>query len=73
MEAGNGAAASALPEDWTAGTFLGRIATTEGPSPALLVRGTLFDKNPDANWSLFWHQDSIITVKERVDAPGYSC
>ena len=43
MEAGNGAAASALPEDWTAGTFLGRIATTEGPSPALLVRGTLFD------------------------------
>jgi ectoine hydroxylase-related dioxygenase (phytanoyl-CoA dioxygenase family) len=37
------------------------------------VRGTLFDKNPDANWSLFWHQDSIITVKERIDAPGYSC
>lgn len=37
------------------------------------VRGTLFDKNPDANWSLFWHQDSIITVKDRLDAPGYSC
>jgi ectoine hydroxylase-related dioxygenase (phytanoyl-CoA dioxygenase family) len=37
------------------------------------VRGTLFDKNPDANWSLFWHQDSIITVKERREAPGYSC
>jgi hypothetical protein len=37
------------------------------------VRGTLFDKNPDANWSLFWHQDSIITVKQRIDVPGYSC
>lgn len=36
------------------------------------VRGTLFDKNPDANWSLFWHQDSIITVRERRDVPGFS-
>jgi ectoine hydroxylase-related dioxygenase (phytanoyl-CoA dioxygenase family) len=37
------------------------------------VRGTLFDKNPDANWSLFWHQDSIITVKEKLEVPGFSC
>ena len=43
MEAGNDASASALPHDWTAGTFLGRIATAEGPSPILLVRGELFD------------------------------
>jgi ectoine hydroxylase-related dioxygenase (phytanoyl-CoA dioxygenase family) len=35
------------------------------------VRGTLFDKNPDANWGLFWHQDSIITVRERRDVPGF--
>ncbi len=37
------------------------------------VRGTLFDKNPDANWSLFWHQDSNITVKEKRDVAGFSC
>src|SRR5688572_735764 len=43
MEAGNDAAASTLPEDWAAGTFLGRIATAEGPSPVLLVRGELLD------------------------------
>jgi len=43
MEAGNGAAASALPEDWAAGTFLGRAITAEGPSPILLVRGELYD------------------------------
>jgi ectoine hydroxylase-related dioxygenase (phytanoyl-CoA dioxygenase family) len=36
------------------------------------VRGTLFDKNPDANWSLFWHQDSIITVHEKRDVPGFT-
>jgi ectoine hydroxylase-related dioxygenase (phytanoyl-CoA dioxygenase family) len=36
------------------------------------VRGTLFDKNPAANWSLFWHQDSIITVREKRDVPGFS-
>src|SRR5690606_18774188 len=43
MEAENGAAASALPQDWAAGTFLGRIATSDGPSPVLLVRGELYD------------------------------
>src|SRR5688572_19710814 len=43
MEAGNDAPASALPQDWTAGTFLGRVTTAEGPSPILLVRGELYD------------------------------
>ncbi len=43
MEAGNDAMASALPQDWAAGTFIGRIATADGPSPVLLVRGELFD------------------------------
>ena len=36
------------------------------------VRGTLFDKIPGANWSLFWHQDSIITVQERREVAGFS-
>jgi ectoine hydroxylase-related dioxygenase (phytanoyl-CoA dioxygenase family) len=36
------------------------------------VRGTLFDKIPGANWSLFWHQDSIITVREQRETPGFS-
>jgi fumarylacetoacetate (FAA) hydrolase family protein len=43
MEAGNDAMASAMPQDWAAGTFLGRAATAEGPSPILLVRGELYD------------------------------
>lgn len=42
-----------------------------GPN-CFAVRGTLFDKNADANWGLFWHQDSIITVRERREANGFS-
>lgn len=38
---------------------------------AFLVRATLFDKTPDANWKVPWHQDLTIAVKERVDRDGY--
>ncbi|MFO0865630.1 MAG: phytanoyl-CoA dioxygenase family protein [Gemmataceae bacterium] len=39
---------------------------------AFAVRAVFFDKVPGANWSLFWHQDNIITVAERMDALGFS-
>lgn len=35
------------------------------------VRATFFDKVPDANWKLRWHQDSVIAVKKRIDTPGF--
>jgi hypothetical protein len=35
------------------------------------VRGILFDKIPDANWKVPWHQDVTIAVQERVDADGF--
>lgn len=38
---------------------------------AFAVRAIFFDKVPDANWSLFWHQDNVVAVKERLDAPGF--
>lgn len=38
---------------------------------AFVVRATLFDKTPDANWKVPWHQDVTIAVRERKDAPGY--
>lgn len=41
-----------------------------GPD-AFVVRATLFDKRPDANWAVTWHQDQAIAVTERVDTPGY--
>ena len=35
------------------------------------VRAIFFDKIPDANWSLGWHQDSVIAVHQRHDIEGY--
>lgn len=38
---------------------------------AFAVRGILFDKTPEANWKVPWHQDLSIAVKELVETPGY--
>ena len=35
------------------------------------VRAILFDKIPDANWKVPWHQDVTIAVQERVEAEGF--
>jgi len=39
---------------------------------AFPVRAILFDKTPAANWSLGWHQDLAIAVRERLDTPGFN-
>ena len=38
---------------------------------AFPVRVILFDKVDGANWSVPWHQDLAIPVREKVDAPGF--
>ena len=45
-------------------------ATHIGPA-ARPVRAILFDKTATANWSLGWHQDRTVAVRERHDVPGY--
>ena len=35
------------------------------------MRGILFDKIPEPNWKVPWHQDVIIAVQERVEADGF--
>ena len=41
-----------------------------GPG-AFVVRALLFDKTPDANWRVVWHQDLTIAVAERHGVAGY--
>jgi hypothetical protein len=48
-----------------------RFATAVLGDHAFAVRAIFFDKAPDANWSLFWHQDNVIAVKARRDVPGF--
>lgn len=38
---------------------------------ALLVRGLFFDKTPDSNWGIFWHQDLSIAVRRREQVEGF--
>ncbi|WP_428306279.1 phytanoyl-CoA dioxygenase family protein [Lacipirellula sp.] len=35
------------------------------------VRALWFNKSPEANWLVAWHQDLAIAVRERVEAPGF--
>lgn len=41
-----------------------------GPG-CFVVRAILFDKTPQANWKVAWHQDLTIALRDRVDAPGF--
>jgi hypothetical protein len=38
---------------------------------AFTVRGILFDKIPEANWKVPWHQDVTIAVRAREDVEGF--
>jgi len=42
-----------------------------GPN-CFAVRGLLFDKTPDANWKVAWHQDLTIAVRQRRNVDGFS-
>jgi ectoine hydroxylase-related dioxygenase (phytanoyl-CoA dioxygenase family) len=48
----------------------GLVASVLGPD-CFAVRATFFDKVPDANWNLGYHQDRVIAVKQHVEAPGF--
>ena len=41
------------------------------PAKPFPVRAIYFDKSPDANWLVAWHQDQTIAVQERHDLPGF--
>ena len=36
-----------------------------------LVRSILFNKNGELNWSVRWHHDSVICVKEKIEVEGF--
>jgi len=32
---------------------------------------TIFDKSPNANWLVAWHQDTALPVRHRIEVPGW--
>ena len=47
------------------------IARTVLGSDAFPFRATLFDKSPNANWLVVWHQDQALPLRERRETPGW--
>lgn len=41
-----------------------------GPQ-AFAFRATIFDKSPQANWLVVWHQDTALPLRQRIDVPGW--
>lgn len=41
-----------------------------GPT-AVPFHATLFDKSPDANWLVVWHQDTALPLLERIEGSGW--
>lgn len=41
------------------------------PTEPVPVRALYFDKSPEANWLVPWHQDLTLAMSERAEAPGF--
>jgi hypothetical protein len=35
------------------------------------VRAIYFDKSPETNWLVPWHQDLTLAVRDRIESPGF--
>ncbi len=47
------------------------VDSIAGPG-ARVVRAIFFDKTPEANWKVAWHQDLTIAVQERKEVEGFT-
>jgi Phytanoyl-CoA dioxygenase (PhyH) len=50
---------------------IGRIPASVLGAGCFPVRALLFDKSAEQNWSLTWHQDRTIVVRQRIDVSGF--
>lgn len=50
---------------------IGAVAASILGASAMPVRAILFNKLPETNWSLAWHQDRTICVKHRHETLGF--
>lgn len=42
-------------------------------NPGLFItKAVFFDKTPESNWYVTWHQDIVINVKERIETSGFT-
>ena len=51
--------------------FLTEIARSLLGAQAPPLRATFFDKSPNSNWLVVWHQDTALPLREKSDVPGW--
>lgn len=64
---GHAVLAEALSPEGSVGALAARL-TSDAARP---VRAVMFDKTPEANWIVAWHQDRVIPVRERREVEGF--
>jgi hypothetical protein len=47
------------------------LARPHLPAEPLPVRALFFDKSPEANWLVAWHQDLTLALRNRAEVPGF--
>ncbi len=47
------------------------IAQSVLGTDAFPFKATLFDKSPDSNWLITWHQDTALPLREKQETPGW--
>ncbi|KAK0332110.1 hypothetical protein LTR94_026209 [Friedmanniomyces endolithicus] len=50
---------------------VGDLARKLSSNAARPVRAILFDKSPQTNWALGWHQDRVLAVRERREVESF--
>lgn len=50
---------------------IGALAARLTSPAARPVRAVMFDKTPDANWAVAWHQDRVLPVAQRIEVEGF--
>jgi len=50
---------------------LARILKRMNPE-LYLTKAIFFDKTPESNWYVTWHQDTTINVESKTESPGYA-
>ncbi|MGC1301864.1 MAG: phytanoyl-CoA dioxygenase family protein [Caulobacteraceae bacterium] len=68
---GSDALRALLDPNGVIGGVIGGVARNALQADARPVRAVLFDKTAAANWSLAWHQDRTIVVRERHEVEGF--
>ena len=68
LEAGPGARLATAPQALASVSTLAANLTSSATRP---VRAVVFDKTASSNWSVAWHQDRTIVVRERIEVAGF--